>query len=236
MSDKYQILVVEDEANLGATLTEYLSDHGHTVDLAQSCQQAKDLFQRKHQSPQIILMDIGLPDGDGIELAKEFRSIRQDFVLIFLSAQNDPNTKYLGLEMGAEDYITKPFDLRELMLRLDKAIVLHGKLTTYQDEIELASIKVRFKSYEATDAKGNLFPLGQKECAILELLYSHKNEVVSRDTMIETIWGVDAFPTNRTVDNYIVRLRKLLETDQTQDVEIKSIRGIGYQLRLKEEK
>ena len=137
--------------------------------------------------------------------------------------------------MGAEDYITKPFDLRELMLRLRKAISTHGQLLTYSQEISIGKLKIRFKSYEVVDAQGKIIQLGQKECAMLELLYQNKNIVVSRDEIIEKIWGEDAFPSNRTVDNYIVRLRKWLETDPSGEVSIKSIRGVGYQLQASKE-
>lgn len=231
MNHSFDILLVEDEANLGTTLSEYLEDKGHQINWAQNCAMAKVLF--KEHSPTVVLMDIGLPDGDGLSLAKELRELRKDFVLLFLSAQNDPNTKYEGLEMGAEDYMTKPFDLRELMFRLEKAVKINGLLNTYQDEVKLSNLTVKFKSYEAIDANGKTVTLGQKECAILELLYSKKNEVVSRDTIIDQIWGEDVYPTNRTVDNYIVKLRKWMETDETGHVSIKSVRGVGYQLVIK---
>lgn len=230
---KQQILIVEDEPNLGTTLSEYLSDKGHDCRLATSCEHAISTFDDLEFNPTVILMDIGLPDGNGLELARTFRAKKQDFVLLFLSALNDPETKLEGLDMGAEDYITKPFDLRELTLRLERAVKIHGLLDNYSDEITMGSLKVKFKSYEAIDSNGNTVPLGQKECAILELLYSKKNEVVSRDLIIDKIWGEDAFPTNRTVDNYIVKLRKWIETDKTGNVSIKSVRGVGYQLILK---
>lgn len=234
MHASFNILIVEDELNLGTTLSEYLNDKSHHVKWAKSCKEAKSHFTTSHYHPDVVLMDIGLPDGDGVELAKELRHMRKDFVLIFLSAQNDPDIKYQSLEMGAEDYMTKPFDLRELMLRLNKAIKINDSLKFYQDEIQLSNLKIKFKSYEAIDAQGKVISLGQKECAILELLYSRKNEVVSRDTMIDLIWGENAYPTNRTVDNYIVKLRKWIETDKTGHISIKSVRGIGYQLAIKQ--
>lgn len=226
----YKLLIVEDEKNLGHTLQEFLNDKGYHCDHAANCSEAHDLFVQNNYS--IVLMDINLPDGDGIKLAKQFRGLRQDFVLLFLSAQNDPETKYQGLEMGAEDYITKPFDLRELTLRLDKALKTHDHLQAQQAEVKMGGITVYFKRYMAVDGAGREIPLGQKECAILELLYSRKNEVISRDEMLELIWGKDAFPSNRTVDNYIVKLRKWLETDPTNSVKINSIRGVGYQLEI----
>jgi len=227
----HNILIVEDEINLGTTLSEYLSDKGYGCDHAIDAKHATDFFKSTKYS--IILMDINLPDGNGIELAKDFRKLRQDFVLLFLSAQNDPETKYQGLEMGAEDYITKPFDLRELTLRLDKALKTHELIVDRSEEIALGKLKIHFTKYLVIDAQGNEIPLGQKECAILELFYSHINEVVSRDQIIEHDWGLDAFPTNRTVDNYIVKLRKWIETDPDQTITINTIRGVGYKLEQK---
>ncbi|MBT4791141.1 MAG: response regulator transcription factor [Halobacteriovoraceae bacterium] len=229
----HQILIVEDEANLGTTLNEYLNDKGYKCRHVTNCESARNEFNIQDFRPTVVLMDIGLPDGDGIELAKEFRKTRQDFVLIFLSAQNDPETKYQGLEMGAEDYITKPFDLRELMIRLEKALSNHKHLIEYQEEIKISKLKIRFKKYEVVSADNTVIPLGQKECAILELLYRKSSQVVSRDEIIEKIWGANAFPSNRTVDNYIVRLRKWMETDATESLKIKSVRGVGYQLIIK---
>lgn len=229
---KHQILIVEDEINLGITLSEYLIEKDYDCKHATSCAQALKFFNDSNYSPTVVLMDIGLPDGDGIELAKQLRQVRQDFVLLFLSAQNDPETKYLGLEMGAEDYITKPFDLRELMIRLKKALSTHGELLKYRDEVKLGNLTIRFKSYEVLTPQQEVITLGQKECAILELLYKRINQVVSRDEIIESIWGEDAFPSNRTVDNYIVKLRKWIETDTSNKVLIKSIRGVGYQLSI----
>lgn len=227
------ILIVEDEPNLGSTLNEYLNDKGHHCQLATNCSQAREIFQASGFKCNVVLMDIGLPDGDGLALARELREIQKDFILLFLSAQNDPETKLEGLNMGAEDYITKPFDLRELAFRLKRSVQIHEMLDEYDGEITLGSLKVHFKNYQIKSQDNEIYPLGQKECAILELLYSQKNEVVSRDEIIEKIWGEDQFPTNRTVDNYIVKLRKLLEADTTKNTSIRSVRGIGYQLNIK---
>lgn len=222
------ILIVEDEINLGETLTDYLNDQGFTCSYAKSVSEARVLFDSNSFS--VILMDITLPDGNGIELAKELKKKRSNFVLIYLSALNDPDTKYHGLEMGAEDYITKPFDLRELTLRLNKALKTHGHLANTPDTISLGQLEIHFKEYYLLDAKKNKIPLGQKECAILELLYSKMNQVIARDEIIEKIWEENAFPTNRTVDNYIVKLRKWIETDNTKAFSINSVRGVGYKL------
>lgn len=227
MSNK-SILIIEDEAHLGITLKEYLEDKDFLCTHAATVAHAKKEFEENNFT--VVLMDINLPDGNGIELAKSFRSQRQDFVLIYLSAQNDPATKYTGLEMGAEDFITKPFDLRELMLRLNKALLTHAHLKTREQNLNFGALKIHFGEYYLITAEGEKISMSQKECAIIELLYSKRNEVISRDEIIARIWGENAFPSNRTVDNYIVKLRKWIETDSSKPLEIQSIRGVGYKL------
>lgn len=225
------LLLVEDEQNLGETLRDYLRAKKFDVDLAQTCAEARIKF--KDMAPAIVILDIGLPDGDGITLAREFRNRRKDCVLLFCTALNDPTLRVEGLELGAEDYITKPFELKELTLRLDRilksrAITLHNP-----DEYKFGKIIFWPKRFEIQDGEGNISPLSQKECAILELLIEKKNEVVARDQMIESIWGEDSFPTNRTIDNYIVKLRKWADSDTEKSLQISSVRGIGYKLELK---
>lgn len=228
-----KILIVEDEKNLGITLQEYLSSLGHQCHLATSASEARDLFSTK--SPKIILMDIGLPDGNGLDLAREFRKDRKDFVLLFLSAQNDPETRVEGLEIGAEDYITKPFALKELVLRLNR-ILEHQNITSQvADEIQVGDLKIWFKKFELLSGDNKLIPISQKECSILELLVRNESQATTREEIIEKVWGEDKFPSNRTVDNYIVSLRKWCETSKVNAIEIKSIRGIGYKLNFNQD-
>lgn len=223
-----RILIVEDEPNLGSTLEEYLSSIGHQCFWAQSGAEARNL--NKLKNPNLILMDIGLPDISGIKLAREFREERKNFVLLFLSALNDPETKVEALEIGAEDYITKPFALKELTLRLDRILKSQANMETLPEEISHGPLRIWFRRYEVQDALGSVIALTQKECAILELLYMKNNSAVEREEIIEQIWGEDKFPSNRTVDNYIVKLRKWCETDENKSIEIQSIRSIGYKL------
>ena len=224
------ILIVEDEENLGITLSEYLTSLGHQCSWAKDGAMAEEFF--KSIKPNIILMDIGLPDTTGLKLAAKFRSIRKDFVLLFLSALNDPETKVEALEIGAEDYITKPFALKELLLRLDRILKTQKKFLTLPEEIKHGPLTIWFRRYEVMDANGLVHSLSQKECAILELLYQKKNEAVTREDIIEKIWGEDKFPSNRTVDNYIVKLRKWCESAPDKNIEIQSIRSIGYKLTI----
>lgn len=230
MSD-LQVLLVEDEPNLGVTLRDYLRSKKYKVELATSCAEARLKFNET--KPSVAILDIGLPDGSGIDLAREFRALRKDCVLLFCSALNDPTLRVESFELGAEDYITKPFELKELTLRLDR--ILKGRQLTYSapDEFRFGKLIFWPKRFELQDGDGSVSSLSQKECAILELLYQKKNEVVARDEMIESIWGENSFPTNRTIDNYIVRLRKWADSDPSTDLKITSVRGIGYKLEWK---
>jgi two-component system alkaline phosphatase synthesis response regulator PhoP len=225
------LLLIEDEPNLGQTLRDYLRAKKFIVELAASCAEARIKFTQT--APAIVIMDIGLPDGDGISLAREFRNRRKDCVLLFCTALNDPTLRVEGLELGAEDYITKPFELKELTLRLDR--ILKSRQITLHNPDEYCFGKLTFwpKRFEIQDAGGMITSLGQKECAILELLIQKKNEVVARDVMIESIWGENSFPTNRTIDNYIVKLRKWADTEPNAALLITSVRGIGYKLEWK---
>ena len=193
--------------------------------------EAREKFEKI--KPAIVILDIGLPDGSGIDLAREFRSQRKDCVLLFCTALNDPYLRVEGLELGAEDYITKPFELKEMTIRLDR--ILKSRQFTLQNPEEMRFGKIIFwpKRFEIQDSGGNITSLSQKECAIVELLLERKNEVVSRDEMIENIWGQNSFPTNRTIDNYIVKLRKWADSDSAGSLKITSVRGIGYKLELK---
>ena len=222
------ILLIEDEPNLGETLQEYLTDKNFHCTWSNSAEKARECF--KDSSYQVVLMDIGLPDGNGLDLAREFRSIRKDFVLLFLSAQNDPETRVEGLEIGAEDYITKPFALKELTLRLNRIIQSKESRETLPSEINLGPFKVWPKRFEIQTPEGKVVALNQKECAILEILYRNINEAVERDSIIDFAWGEEAYPSQRTVDNYIVKLRKIFEQDKNKSVKINSVRGVGYKL------
>ncbi|MBT3983255.1 MAG: response regulator transcription factor [Bacteriovoracaceae bacterium] len=223
-----RILIVEDEKNLGDTLTEYLGSLGHQISLSGTCESARNSFN--DFDPQIILMDIGLPDGDGIELAKELREKSKNFVLIFLSAQNDPETRLLGLEIGADDYITKPFQLKELVLRLDRISAGKTNIDSGPPVYTFGEVCYWPNRFEIKDGVGDIHNLSLKEANILTLLIKNMGKVVSRDQIIEEVWGSDSFPSNRTVDNYIVKLRKWSDSEPNGKVQIQSVRGVGYKL------
>ena len=230
MSTTPSILIVEDEPNLGDTLRDYMEMKGHQTYLAKNSHEARELFSRK--SPSVVLMDIHLPGESGFVLARDFRSQCKNFTLLFLSAQNDPHSRVEGLEMGAEDYITKPFELKELTLRLER-ILAFRKDVLEPDVIVHGPLQICFSRYEVRDANGQTIPLSHKECAILKELYFNKEQVVSRDNLISRVWGEGEYPSPRTVDNYMVKLRKWCETDEQKHLSVQSVWGVGYKLTIK---
>jgi len=225
------ILIVEDELNLAHTIQEYLTSKGFNCILVHLMKEAIRIIQ-EDKNISMAVLDINLPDGSGLDLARQIKKNNPEMLFLFMSAMNDPETKLEGLEIGAEDYITKPFALKELSLRIDKILNVNNLIRANPDEINLGHLKIRFKSFELIDGQNNKITMNQKECAILEMLWRNKNMVVSREDIIDEIWGKDAFPSNRTVDNYIVGLRKWAETDSTHKINIISVRGIGYKLEI----
>ena len=227
------LLLVEDEENLGQTLHEYLLAQNYDCLWAKDCERARTLFRAK--KPRAILMDIGLPDGNGMDLAAEFCGQSVATSILFLSALNDPHLRVRGLELGAQDYITKPFALKELLLRLERILKRGQHPFERESEVTHGKLKIWFSRYQVQDARGEVWDLGRRPMGILQALYRRKGQAIKREDLINDLWGDQKFPTNRTVDNYIVTLRKWCETDADRPIEIQSVRGIGYKLVTKGE-
>ena len=181
----------------------------------------------------IVLMDIGLPDGNGIDLVCKWRKlITGPPSFVFLSAYNDPQLRVRGLEIGACDYLAKPFALKELLLRLKRILISNTRLKSGDHEITHGPLKIWFMRYAVKDANGQVIDLGTKAINILAALYYNAGAVVSREELLNQIWGEGQYPSNRTIDNYIVTLRKWCETDPNKSIQISSVRGVGYKLIL----
>jgi two-component system alkaline phosphatase synthesis response regulator PhoP len=225
------ILVVEDERNVAETLQERLTAAGFGVRHAASAAQARTAISAS--APQLVLLDVGLPDGNGFELATELRTIAPRAAIIFLTAHGNPEDRVRGLELGADDYLTKPFHFRELLLRVQNCLKRAQELAELPGELHhvvlIGRARVDFERF-AAEVDGRWQPLTHKECAVLRLLASRVGKAVSRDEILDRAWSPDEFPTSRTVDNFIVRLRKLIETDPADPQVIRSIRGVGYLL------
>ena len=233
MADKVvsKLLLVEDEKNVGATLMERLELEGFETSWVTTVEAAKsEILSKKFD---LALLDVGLPDASGFDVAEFVRSQQPSIAIIFLTAFGTPEDRIRGLELGAEDYVVKPFHLKELILRirngLKRAKFLMGSLGGSSESIMIGKARIHFLRFEG-EVDGKTFPLTHKEVAVLKLLTEKRGCVVSRDEILNYAWSEEEFPTPRTVDNFIMRLRRLIEFNPEQPQVIKSIRGIGYQL------
>jgi two-component system, OmpR family, alkaline phosphatase synthesis response regulator PhoP len=231
MNSEIHLLVVEDERNVGATLAERLQAAGYRVTLAETAARARQAWRA--EAPQLALLDVGLPDGNGFVLARELRAAAPQTAIIFLTAHGNPEERVRGLEIGADDYLTKPFHFRELLLRIQNCLKRAQDLANLPGEVRgtlrIGRARVDFERYSA-EVGAEHHALTHKECAVLRLLASRVGKAVSRDEILDRAWSADEFPTSRTVDNFIVRLRRLVEEDAAEPRVIRSIRGVGYLL------
>lgn len=186
----------------------------------------------QQQRFQAAVLDVGLPDGNGFEVAKHLREVSPQTAMLFLTAHGTPEDRIHGLELGADDYMTKPFAFRELLLRVQNMLKRARDLQSPQalsGPVRIGIAMVDFARFTAQSG-ATTHRLTHKECAVLQLLLEKSGKAVSRDEILNRAWAQDEFPTERTVDNFILRLRKLVERDPAHPQTIRSIRGVGYQL------
>ena len=179
----------------------------------------------------LALLDVGLPDGNGFELARVVRSRSPATAIIFLIAHASAEDRIRGLELGADDYVGKPFHFRELLLRIQNCLKRAQDLARVPGEmrgqVRIGRALVDFERFSATVGDDNV-ALTHKECAVLRLLAERVGKAVSRDEILDRAWSTDEFPTSRTVDNFIVRLRRYVEDDPTHPRHLLTVRGVGY--------
>jgi two-component system, OmpR family, phosphate regulon response regulator PhoB len=216
-----RILLVEDDQSLGATLSDRLRKEGYEV--AWTTSKAESIRQASLTGFDLYVLDVGLPDGTGFELARELPPGKP---FIFLTAQADAESRLQGYEVGAEEYIPKPFHLRELLLRIKHVLDNHAP----PQRLEVGDVVVDFASYTLSKG-GQAESVAAKDLQFLRLLVDKSPAVVSRDEALNTLWGEDKFPSNRTVDNAVLRLRQALGPRVSDCIE--SIRGVGYRWNAK---
>jgi DNA-binding response OmpR family regulator len=214
------LLLVEDDMSLGATLQERLQKEGYSVSWASSKVKAFEEFKAK--SPDLIILDVGLPDGTGFELAEEIKK-KSTAPFIFVTAMNSAEYRLQGYELGAEEYIPKPFHLKELLIRVKHVLENHSPRRL----VKKGDKTIEFESMSVTSENGKREFIAARDFALLKLLIESSPKVLSRDDILNQVWGEDRFPTNRTIDNSIVRLRQIL--GDANGEWIRSVRGIGYQ-------
>jgi two-component system alkaline phosphatase synthesis response regulator PhoP len=227
--NKYRILLVEDEESIVAALTLNLELDGYHVVTARDGHAALDKFRSQHFD--LAILDVMLPLMDGFTVCQTIRLEGNTTPILFLSAKGSGKDRVEGLKIGGDDYLTKPFDLEELMLRVRKLIKRHDSSHTLAELNEYSfgnGNHVHFLHFTIRDRQGNETEISKKEIMLLKLLIQRKGEVVSREEILEKIWGYDVFPSTRTIDNYILAFRKYFETDSRNPKHFHSVRGVGY--------
>ncbi len=231
-----KILIVEDDAAIVLGLEDAIQSEGYETRIARTGQEGlRTIFDWK---PDLIVLDIMLPGMSGFEICKRIRDKQVMTPVIMLTSKNEETDKVLGLELGADDYVTKPFSLRELLARIKAHLRREEASTPKNDEAAIPEDKftfgdvvVDFKRHEVYK-NGVLQDMTHKEFQLLEYFLKHPGEVLTRDRLLEKIWGYDVYPTTRTVDNHVLRLRKHIEPNPENPVYIKTIRGAGYLFEL----
>ena len=226
----FKILIVEDEPQMRMGLRHNLEFEGYTEDTAED---GRVGLEKILENPyDLILLDVMMPHLSGFDVCKKAREKGIRTPVIMLTAKGEEIDKVLGLELGADDYITKPFSLRELLARI-KAVLRRageaGNAPEASGEVTIGNLTVDFSTYDAyMDERAE--PMSHKEFELLKYLWQHQGQTVSRDELLNEVWGYEEFPTTRTVDNFILKLRKRIESDPARPRFILTVHGIGYKL------
>lgn len=226
---KPSILLVEDEENLHEALKLNLELEGYEVTSAYDGSNALKSVADEYFD--LIILDVMLPEIDGINVTETIRLQNNEVPILILSAKNTSADRVLGLKKGADDYLTKPFNLEELLLRVQKLIDKNKKMQdkeTVGDTYSFGENTIDFKAQEAKTKNGGIVQLSKKETMLLKLLIENKNEVVPREKILQAVWGYNVYPTTRTIDNFILNFRKYFEEDSRNPKYFHSVRGVGY--------
>lgn len=224
-----RILLVEDEENLLKTIKLNLEIEGHNVT---TCNNGRDALKEFRSARfDLVILDVMLPEIDGYTICRTIRLENMLVPVLFLTAKNTSSDKIAGLKIGADDYLTKPFNLEELLLRVQNLIRRGAQSTTIAPSNAIFKFgvnEVNFSTYEITTINGEKQVLSKREIQLLKLLIDRKNEVVSREDILKTVWGYDIYPSTRSIDNYILAFRKYFESNQRNPIYFHSVRGVGY--------
>ena len=229
---KHSILLVEDEEHLHEALKLNLEMEGYEVDSAYDGGEALKQIQSAHYD--LIILDIMLPSLDGFSITERMRLNNNQTPILILSAKNTSSNRVQGLKLGADDYLTKPFNLEELLLRVAKLIqkqAQQAKTTPQVDCYQFKGHSIDFNASEVLLASGQKINLTKRELLLLKLLIEQKNMVVTREKILQLVWGYQVFPNTRTIDNFILNFRKYFEIDPKHPKHFISMRGVGYKFQ-----
>lgn len=221
-----RLLLVEDDTSLGETLRERLEREGYQVSWCESLTDASRLALESEDEKgfDLIILDVNLPDGSGFEFARQVR-MKKPTPFIFVTAMNTAEHRLEGYEIGAEEYIPKPFHLKELLLRVRHVLETHEHASS--TKLKVGSRVIDLEARAVVSQGGEREFLATRDFELLKLLISSSPKVLSRDEILDQVWGEDQFPSHRTIDNAIVRLRQILGDEGGRL--IRSVRGVGYQ-------
>ena len=228
MEYEFKILLVEDEESLARGLVYNLTEESYKVDWAENGKLGLEMFLSNHYD--LVVLDIMLPYLDGFEVAEKIRETDPQMPILMLTARANAVDKIKGLELGADDYMTKPFNLDELLLRVKgmlKRKTWYKDVSNFNPVYTFGNNTIYFEKLLFVKEK-NENPLTQREAMVLRYLIERKNSVVTRQELLENVWHINPDIETRTVDNFIARLRKYFEDDPTNPVFIKSVRSVGY--------
>jgi two-component system, OmpR family, alkaline phosphatase synthesis response regulator PhoP len=228
MLNKKRILLAEDEEHLLEAIKLNLELEGYKVATANNGKKALQIF--KEERFNLVILDVMMPEIDGFVVAETIRLENSDVPIMFLTAKNTNEDKISGLKKGADDYLTKPFNLEELILRVNNLVKrsLKGDDLKEFNSYKIGDKTIHFNSFELVNADESITPLTKKETMLLKLLIERRNDAVSREQILETVWNYDVYPSTRTIDNFILTFRKYFEPDPKNPVYFHSIRGVGY--------
>lgn len=224
-----RVLVVDDDKNICELIRLYLEKEGFSVVLAYDGQRAVELF--KENTPSVVLLDVMLPKMDGFQVCREIRRI-SNIPIIMLTAKGETFDKVLGLELGADDYMVKPFENKELVARIKAVLRRYDPKDSKDKEVVYPNIVINLSNYELK-INGNAVDIPPKELELLYFLATNPNKVFTREQLLETVWGFDYFGDSRTVDVHVKRLREKLELAGEQNWQLKTVWGVGYKFEVK---
>ena len=219
-----KILVIEDDRAINKALKHLLESEGFTVDIAPDG--AAGLAAFRHSPPSLVILDLKLPKMPGRDLCREFKQASPSLPIIVLSAASDEADKVLLLELGADDYVTKPFSPKELLARV-RAVLRRSQRATQVDQYAFDEVSVDFAKMELTLA-GKPVALTPQEFRMLKYFILNSERVLSREKLLNEVWGYDCYPTTRTVDTHMLKLRQKLEKDPANPVYFLTVHGVGY--------
>jgi two-component system alkaline phosphatase synthesis response regulator PhoP len=221
-----KILLAEDEENLLQVIKLNLEMEGYSLTTVVNGKDA--LLEAKKNGFDLLILDVMMPGINGFDVCKEFRKSNTETPVLFLTARGSGEDRVTGLKIGADDYLVKPFNLEELLLRVKILLGRNKKTQIVAEDYSFGEFKINFKTYEIFEKDKKIAELGNREIQLLKLLIDKENQVVSREEILDLIWGEDTFPTSRTIDNYILIFRKYFEKNPREPRYFHSVRGVGY--------